>query len=98
MKTTNAQTRQSLRCAYEPRIEDARAWTPDGYEGPLPETCPSYTTNLPEVAEVAEARFYLDKGSLSAIVRGPLSDSMRDGIAILEGAEAEVMAARSEKR
>lgn len=98
MRTTNAKTRQSLRCAYEPRIADARAWAPDGYEGPLPETCPSYTTNLPEVAEVEEARFYLHNGSLSAIVRGPLSDSMRNGIAILEGAEAEVIVARSEKR
>ncbi len=91
MRTTNAQIRQSLRCAYEPPIQMSRAWDLDGYEGPAPTTCPTYTTNLPEVSEVSEARFYLHKGSLALIVGGELSDSLRDGIAILEGADNDAM-------
>jgi hypothetical protein len=91
MRTTNAQTRQSLRCAFEPRIDDSRAWDIEGYDGPAPKTCPSYTTDLPEVSEVAEARFYLHKGSLQLLVNGELHDGLRDGIAILEGAENDAL-------
>ena len=87
MRTINAQIRQSLRCAYEPPIEASRAWDLEGYEGPAPTTCPTYTTNLPEVGEIGEARFYLHKGSLSMLVSGELSDGLRSGIAILEGAD-----------
>lgn len=90
MRQNPRQSRQYLACAYEPRVEGARAWQHQGYEGPEPETCPGYTTKLPEVREVAEARFYLHKGSLSLLVRGELSDSLRDGIAILECAEGDV--------
>lgn len=82
--------RQAMACAWEEPIADAQAWEPEGYTGPSPKTCPGYTTKLPEVIEVAEARFYLHHGSLSLLVGGELSDGLRDGIAILESAEAEV--------
>lgn len=91
MRQNPRQSRQYLACAYEPRVEGARAWQHQGYEGPDSETCPGYTTKLPEVREVAEARFYLHKGSLSLLVRDELSDSLRDGIAILETEDNSVM-------
>lgn len=87
MRDIPKQTRQYIGCAYEPRVEGARAWQHQGYNGPEPQTCPGYTTKLPEVSEVVEARFYLHKGSLQLLVRDELSDGLRDGIAILEGAE-----------
>lgn len=85
-----AETRQALGCAYESPVDHAQAWQPEGYEGPAPKTCPGYTTKLPEVTEATEARFYLHRGCLSLLIRDELADNLREGIAILEGADAEV--------
>ena len=91
MRQNPQQSRQYLACAYEPRVEGARAWQHEGYTGPSPEACPGYTTKLPEVIEASEARFYLHNGSLSLLVDDELSDGLRSSIAILETEDNSVM-------
>lgn len=77
-------------CGWEVSVADARPWVPNGYTGKDPLVCVGYTTTLPEVHEVAEIRFYLHNGSLSAITTGVLTESVRVGIRILENAHNEV--------
>jgi hypothetical protein len=79
-----------MACGWEPSVSSARPWQPEGYTGPELTTCPGYTTRLPEVTDAAEARFYLNKGSLSSLIRGELTENTRTSIAVLEGAEADV--------
>ena len=79
--TTKAQ-RLSMGCGYEPRSDRASPWQPPdgkvGYEGPTIEHCAGYTTSLPEVIEVARARFHWDKGALAHVLAGePLSESLQ---------------------
>lgn len=88
--TTRAQ-RQSMGCGYEPRSSAPQPWQPPdgkfGYAGPTVEHCAGYTTTLPEVIEVARARFHWEKGALGlALGRAPLSEALELGIELLESA------------
>lgn len=90
MRENPARTRQYMACGFEPPLEGAQAWQPEGYTGPALTACPGYTTKLPEVTDAAETRFYLRNGSLSSLIRGELTENMRASIAILECAESDV--------
>lgn len=88
--TTRAQ-RRSMGCGYEPRSDRASPWQPPGgkagYAGPTIEHCVGYTAALPEVVEVARARFHWDKGALALSLAGePLSEGLQLGIEVLESA------------
>lgn len=91
MAQNSLEVRRALRCGWESPIEDARTYEPPGYDGSPLATCPGYTAALPEVRETAEARFYLDKGSLHLLARGELTDATRDAIRVLGGAEGDVL-------
>lgn len=90
MRETPIEGRRALACAYEAPLDGARGYEPPGYDGPRLATCPGYTTKLPEVLEVTEARFYLHKGSLHLLVTDELTEAMRDALLVSESAEADV--------
>ena len=103
METNTEQTRKTLGCGWLPLpaenlIPFRRVTVPAGFKGPVrklpngavtndPETCPGYTTSLPEVIEIARARLHWSKG-------GPATIGLTDwhehplamGIEILESA------------
>lgn len=81
--------RRAIGCAWEPSLEGATPWKPEWWKGDPPTVCVGYSTKLPEVIETSEARFYLKSGSLSALIKGPMSDSLRTGIRLLENADTE---------
>jgi len=106
MEANNEQTRQMLGCGFAPlptgplakfrRVptpEGARLDTrtlPDGRKTDEPTACPGYTTNLPEVIEIARARFHWERGGLTSIGVTDWQDSpLAIGIEILEGASCE---------
>ena len=90
--------RRALACGWEPRLAYATPWTPEDWDEEPPTTCAGYTTRLPEVREVAEARFYLKHGSLSVLVKDELTEGLRVGIQVLENAEAEVISWAAKNR
>ena len=88
-------TRQSWGCAYEPKHPtiEVDAWSPraldkrttGGWSGKPPEVCPGYTCSLPEVIEIARARFW--KGSLRDFCANDTpTDLLQEGVEIFEGA------------
>lgn len=94
MKRLNVTTRRALRCGWEPRLpnDGGRAWWPGEASGPKPETCPGYTTDLPEVIIVARAYLHWDKGQLQLRDPDPPPEIM-DGIEVISSA---VMAVQTE--
>jgi hypothetical protein len=105
MSDTPEQTRQMLGCGFAPLpaenlLPHRRVPRPDGYNGIVrtvdgvetgePSQCPGYLTNLPEVIEVARARFHWSKGGLLSIgVTDWQNDPLVTCIEILEGATNE---------
>lgn len=89
------QTRQALGCGWEPRIAKPRPWSPAGLDGnsewqPDLTTCPGYTTALPEVIEIARARVHWKEGGgLRDFCDEPVTEQLRLGVEILEGASNE---------
>lgn len=67
-------TRQHMRCAYLPAVDDARAWMPPSWrdrpDAVSLSTCPGYTTALPAVIEVAMAHPQWKAGALTAYLDG----------------------------
>ncbi len=106
MSDTPEPTRQQLGCGFAPLPAEhlmrfRRVPSPCGYKGTArkledgrettePETCPGYTTGLPEVIEVARARFHWKQGGPRAIGIDDWQDHpLTIGIEILEGASNE---------
>lgn len=88
--------RQLLGCAYTPppagRLSSfVKPWQGLGYSGDEPSVCPGYTTQLPEVIEIARARLHWSKGSLAAFCPGEPPSALLIGIEILEGAVCELI-------
>jgi hypothetical protein len=102
MQTNNAPTRQLMGCGFlPPPPERLRPYVdapaPLGFRpsrGPkgerLDNVCPGYTSQLPEVIEVARARLHWDKGHLVEFLGGPPTEPMLLGIEILCGAVGEL--------
>lgn len=86
-ETRPAHVRQLWRCAYEAPVDHGQAWNGLGYDGPDPQTCPGYTTRLPETIELARAWRWWDKGQLDRFIGqgGELTDGARIGIELFEG-------------
>lgn len=92
MATTDPITRQAMGCGYEPpapagvhvQVWDPLARDPEG-DRPL-ETCPGYTTALPEVRETSFARLSWKNGELAAWTRGaPVAEQQLAAIHLLDG-------------
>ena len=73
MRERSKDLRQSMRCGFEPALDDPRAsatWRADGFSGfdglpgGLASTCPGYTVHLPEVREVSWLHLWWSKGQL----------------------------------
>jgi hypothetical protein len=92
-KMQTRQTRQVLGCGYEPAIADPRPWSRANLDADWQgkETlCPGYTTSLPEVIEIARARVHWKEGGgLRDFCNEPITEQMRLGVEILEGASNE---------
>jgi hypothetical protein len=98
MKELTTTTRQRAGCGYLPPHPKAEPWQPvGGYGGPPAETCIGYTQKLPEVSEIGLARRHWDKGELRSYVAEQPTDVLMHGIAIFDGAIAEVVASQSKK-
>lgn len=55
-----------------------------------PVACPGYTTNLPEVIEIARARVHAKEfGGLRDFCEGYPTEAIKQGVEILEGASNE---------
>jgi hypothetical protein len=82
-------TRQSWGCGYEvanPAVPVV-PWDHVGRTGPRPSTCAGYTTNLPEVIEVARLFRHWSKGSIDSALRGDeFHEHTQQAIEIFEGA------------
>jgi len=106
MKANTEHTRQMLGCGWLPLPAESllrfrRVPTPGGYKGEVrtledgrvtdqPSVCPGYTTALPEVIEIARARFHAKAGGPRAIGLDDWTDHpLALGIEILEGAANE---------
>lgn len=92
--------RQQLGCGYAPPPSPhlasiVRPWAGLGYRGPRPTTCPGYTTNLPEVVEIARAHRHWSKGSLEAFCGGPPPEAVITGVEIFDAAMGELEAWRA---
>ena len=103
MEANNEQTRQLLGCGWLPLpaenlLRFRRVPSPGGYKGVTrtlesgavtdePETCPGYTTSLPEVIEIARARLHWKQGGPAALGVAEWSEHpLTVGVEILEGA------------
>lgn len=103
MQKNPEQIRQTMGCGWLPLpaenlIPFRRVTIPAGWKGPVrkmsngsltndPETCPIYTTALPEVIEIARARLHWKQGGPSSIGVADWQDHpLIIGIEILEGA------------
>lgn len=103
MESNTESTRQMLGCGFLPLPAESlarfrRPPTPEGSKLPTrtlpdgrltnePTVCPGYLTSLPEVIEVARARFHWERGGLASIgVTDWAGDPLAIGIEILEGA------------
>jgi hypothetical protein len=95
MSKYDQEKRQQLGCGWEPRAElvQIRPWSPKSldtnWKGKI-ETCPGYTTALPEVIEIARARLHAKEfHSLREFCGGAPSETVINGMEILEGATNE---------
>ncbi len=81
----NREARQSLGCGWEP--VDPRIpvvpWTHESGKMPAPVVCAGYAVRLPEVIEIARARFWKDQ--VYDMCKGDPPDHVTIGIEILEG-------------
>lgn len=90
MERCSVQDRQMAGCGYLPKpgpelLPYVRPWSGLGYAGDAPTQCPGYTTNLPEVQEVARAHLHWSKGALVPWLQGKdASEALLSGIEILE--------------
>lgn len=90
MERNTVINRQLAGCGYLPPPDKdllpvVRAWNGLGYSGPDPTVCPGYSTNLPEVQEIARAHTHWSKGALMAWLRGQrASEALLIGIEIIE--------------
>ncbi len=98
MERTTQLNRQGMGCGYEPPPPPhvrVMPWQPPiaklGFKHKLPVVCAGYTTNLPEVQEIARAHFWAAKSQLATFLRGtPADDPVLAYIEILD-AEHEAM-------
>jgi hypothetical protein len=95
-----------MACGFMARSEgQVSAWQPkddfvDGNDDPvLLEICPGYTTELPDVVDVARAYLHWDKGQLG-IATGDvdLPAALLDGIELLSSAYSAHQAAKIEEQ
>lgn len=77
MQTKTLINRQGMGCGFEPPPPPGVpvvAWCPPGgkvgYSHPRPTICVGYTTNLPEITEVAIARVHWKNGAIVAYCGG----------------------------
>ncbi len=90
MQKTSILDRQLMGCGFLPPLDGPRRqfvkpWTGPGYKGPEPTVCPGYTTNLPEVQEIARARFHWTKNALAVWLNGQeVSPDLLTGIEIVD--------------
>jgi len=94
MQRNSLTVRQFMGCGFAPPPDlsvPVDPWTPPGFKGPAPSTCPGYTTKLPEVTEAARARFHWEKGALGHVIGDePATEHTLLGIEALAGAVGEV--------
>ena len=94
MPTNSETSRLSWGCGYLPLpaenlLRFRQIPKPDGFKGE-PTICPGYTTSLPEVIEIARARFHWKNGGPAAIgITDWVNHPLAIGIEILEGAANE---------
>lgn len=93
MQILTRHDRQLIGCGFEPPpnpefVDFVRVWDPPrsriGFEGPELTTCPGYTTSLPEVHEVIEARVHWTKGQLDLFCDEKPTKQLLQSIVILE--------------
>jgi hypothetical protein len=98
MKSFDTDTRRYMGCGWERPVDGAKPWSPSNLNGEWKlgreqsdaTTCPGYTTNLPQVIEIARARVHWKEGGgLRDFVDQP-SELLRQGVEILEGASNEL--------
>jgi hypothetical protein len=88
-------TRQQLGCGFTPLPPEnlmrfRRVISPGGYKGVELDVCPGYSTSLPEVIEVARARFHWKHGGPATLgIADWQFNPLMIGIEILEGAVGE---------
>jgi hypothetical protein len=98
MASTEQAERQAMGCGWEPRDQNARPWTHQGYTDADPTTCPGYTTKLPEVIEINYARMHAKNNMAEHFMPGGATENVMRGIAILEGAVNEANCWRPEDK
>jgi len=86
--------RRFMRCGYVPVADWRKAGADAGYLAgcPIrePDTCPGYTTKLAEVAEVATAWAWWEKGQLG--MRADVPNALAELVSLFNG---EIVSARS---
>lgn len=88
-------TRQEAACGFLPSLEGAVPWHHEGMvdHGIEIETCPRYTTTLPDVVDVAFAHRHYEKGGLVSVEKlcggYALPRPLIEGIEKLDSAVAE---------
>lgn len=105
MRINTEQTRQLLGCGWAPipperlrpfvSVPTPLLYQPlrDDNGEPLPRECPGYVTRLPEVVEIARAKFWKD--DLHSFCGGDLpTEALMLGIEVLQAAQNEFDSAR----
>lgn len=97
MQVRPAAVRQTMRCGFEPALDDLHltsTWWPDGFSGfptdsgpGLASTCPGYTTKLPEVVEASRLHWWWSKGQLRDRVEGGVVNDRVIEVVEIIGAE-----------
>lgn len=96
-KHTDKALRREMGCGWLPRAENpAAVWS--GQTGALENrTCPGYTTELPDVIDVARVYWWADKGSIRDRLGGEPPEAIINGVDVLRCAIGDVEHYRIEK-
>lgn len=81
-RTLDVATRRAIRCGWESVSDSGRAWHPFKLGGPPLTVCAGYTSQMPDVVDVARAFLHWEKGQLQLRNPDP-PPQLLDGIEIL---------------
>jgi hypothetical protein len=84
MKHNEPELRRALGCGWLPPLEDAVVWSGPGHLELT--TCPGYTTQLPDVVDVAQVYWWAEHGSLRDRLTRKPSRTLIRGIDALRSA------------
>lgn len=90
MRNAEPLQRQFMGCGYEPPLDGAQVWSPNpgDPQGSVQfDVCPGYTTQLPDVIDIADAYWWADKGAAGTLQTA--SVPMRVGLRVLRDAIAD---------